>query len=236
MARELVEESTWRALGAVEGLRRGEGKETRPVPPCPRTRSTRFNRLSRLQSGPGSKSNCGLAAQARSAKCGPVTSGGEDPDLPAAVAGLCHVYRPASHKLEHHDRDRLVLLGPQAVAIVDPWLRPAEPEAHLFSPAEARAWYFARRRASAETPRRKLTRKQDPKRRPTGCYTVTAYGKAISRAIDKATQTPRTPVVWTRNEKYIIARHFLPILPATPQAGCGPRHYAVIRLVYTRPC
>ena len=45
------------------------------------------------------------------------------------------VYMPASHKTEHHDRDRVVYIGPQAQEILRPYLqRPAD--AYCFSPAE----------------------------------------------------------------------------------------------------
>ena len=35
--------------------------------------------------------------------------------------GKIWVYRPESHKTEHHSKERLIYLGPQAQAILKPW-------------------------------------------------------------------------------------------------------------------
>ena len=45
-------------------------------------------------------------------------------------------YRPAEHKMEHADRERVVYLGPRAQAVMRPWLRLVLEE-YLFSPREA---------------------------------------------------------------------------------------------------
>ena len=151
-------------------------------------------------------------------------------DLPPAVAGLCQVYRPSSHKLEHHDRNRLVLLGPQAVAVVAPWLRPAQPDAFLFSPVEARTWYFAKY-GHGPKPRGELTKKKVSELRPTCRYTVTAYGKAISRAIDKVNRQREEDAAETGIAPVL---RFVPRLasePTTPQC----RH-AVAGKVRDRDC
>ncbi len=45
-------------------------------------------------------------------------------------------YIPGSHKTEHHDRPRVIFLGPKAQHILLPYLlRPAD--AYCFSPREA---------------------------------------------------------------------------------------------------
>jgi hypothetical protein len=110
--------------------------------------------------------------------------------IPKEVAGLCWIYIPDSHKTEDHGKDRTVLLGPQAQEILEPWLRPDAPEAFLFSPAEARAWFDARRRANRKTPmtpsQRKRTRKANPKRAPGDCYPEHAYATAIGKACRRA--------------------------------------------------
>lgn len=48
-------------------------------------------------------------------------------------SGPVWIYRPASHKTEHHGRDRVIALGPQAQAVLGPWLDRAPPEAYVFS-------------------------------------------------------------------------------------------------------
>jgi integrase len=48
------------------------------------------------------------------------------------------VYRPASHKTEHHDKDRVIVLGPKAQEIVQPFIdRRVKLSEFVFLPAEA---------------------------------------------------------------------------------------------------
>ena len=37
--------------------------------------------------------------------------------------GSIWVYRPASHKTQHHSRDRIIYLGPQAQQVIKPFLK-----------------------------------------------------------------------------------------------------------------
>ena len=46
------------------------------------------------------------------------------------------VYRPGSHKTEHHGRDRVIVLGPRAQKVLRPWLD-RDPDMNCFRPAEA---------------------------------------------------------------------------------------------------
>lgn len=45
-------------------------------------------------------------------------------------------YKPGSHKTEHHERDRVILIGPQAQAILAPYLEYRKPELTVFDPRE----------------------------------------------------------------------------------------------------
>ena len=54
-------------------------------------------------------------------------------------------YRPATHKTEHHGRDKVIVLGPQAQAVLRPWLD-RDPAAYCFRPAESAVWSRERRR------------------------------------------------------------------------------------------
>ena len=111
----------------------------------------------------------------------------DDPELPAEVRGLCWTYRPHSHKTEHHDKSRLILLGPHAQAIIDPWLRPDDPEAYLFNPAEARNWWKRKRRSQATQPR--ATDLADDSL-PGDHYTIYSYALAVRRACERAFGMP----------------------------------------------
>lgn len=59
--------------------------------------------------------------------------------------------RPESHKTEHHDKDRLVFIGPRAQEIVREYLT-MDLQAFLFSPRDAKAEFQAERRRNRRTP------------------------------------------------------------------------------------
>ena len=46
------------------------------------------------------------------------------------------MYVPQRHKTKHHEKKREVLLGPRACELLQAWLK-SDPEAYLFSPADA---------------------------------------------------------------------------------------------------
>jgi integrase len=95
------------------------------------------------------------------------------------VAPDCWLYRPGSdagpqgrHKNAWRGQTRVIAMGPRAIAILMPWLRPGEPAAHLFSPKRAMAAFRASQRTR-------------PKRRPGDCYTRTGYPAAVRRACER---------------------------------------------------
>jgi integrase len=65
-------------------------------------------------------------------------------------SGPVWVYTPASHKTEHHGRERRVYLGPKGQEVLRPWLR-ADASACLFQPCEAMAEWRAARRAARKS-------------------------------------------------------------------------------------
>ncbi|MEO0531929.1 MAG: hypothetical protein AAF266_15345 [Planctomycetota bacterium] len=62
-------------------------------------------------------------------------------------------YRPASHKTEHHGRDRVVFIGPRAQAVLEPYLQ-REPTQPCFRPCDSEA---QRRRVQHENRRTPLS-------------------------------------------------------------------------------
>jgi integrase len=86
------------------------------------------------------------------------------------------VYRPESHKTEHHGRERVI--GPRAQEVLAPWLERG-PEVHCFYPAEVVAERGTPDRGHAARP------KAD------GKYTRHSYRVAIARACDRAFPHPR---------------------------------------------
>lgn len=168
VSREIVSASTWQALTAVDGLRKGEATEHPPVECVPAADVAAVEgrvlppvwAMVQLQLATGMRP--GEVAMMRTRD---VTASGE-----------CWIYQPSSHKTEHHERTRVILLGPRAQEILRAWLRPAAPDAYLFSPREAVT--FAKRRISQKA-KQAVTVFGKPLR---ARYSVRAYSKAIDRA------------------------------------------------------
>jgi integrase len=105
-------------------------------------------------------------------------------------------YRPESHKTEHHGRERRVYLGPQALAILKPFLD-RDPEAYCFSPAESVAWHREEKRRLRKSPlwkshlaRYDRTRKRKPRHTPGDQFNVCSYNRAIQRGCEVAFGMP----------------------------------------------
>lgn len=104
-------------------------------------------------------------------------------------SGAVWVYRPETHKTEHHGHERKIYLGPKAQEILREWLCD-EPAAFLFSPKEELEERSRERRAGRKTKvqpsqaRRK--RKKSPKKAPGDHYEVRSYNRAIARGCQKA--------------------------------------------------
>lgn len=185
---ELVPSGIFEALMAVEGLHKGrtaapEREKVRPVPdevieqvlPHLPPVVAAMVRLQRLT---------GMRAQEVVAMRGDEIDR-SDPD--------CWSYRPGRHKTEHHDRDRVVFLGPRARGILAPFLLAAG-GGLLFSPERSEADRNAERREQrrvklwpSHTRRKRQAR---PKRQPGECYTRDSYRRAIERACSAAFPHP----------------------------------------------
>lgn len=104
-------------------------------------------------------------------------------------------YRPASHKTQHHDMERIIFIGPKAQEVLRPYLsRPAD--AYCFSPAESEKRRLAALH-STRTTRPSCgnspgsNRKSGPKRRAKDRYTQDAYNRAIQRACEVTFGMPK---------------------------------------------
>lgn len=103
-------------------------------------------------------------------------------------SGEIWVYRPASHKTEHHGHARTIYIGPQAQQVLLPYLL-READARCFSPADSERKRRAQQRAARRTrvqPSQANRRQQNPMRRIGAAYNKDAYASAIARACDKA--------------------------------------------------
>jgi integrase len=97
-------------------------------------------------------------------------------------------YVPASHKMEHRDRPRVIFIGPKARAVLAPYLLRAA-DAYCFSPDDTDRRRKAKLRAKRATPVQpsQVDRSTpNPKRKPGQRYNKNSYGCAIRRACAKA--------------------------------------------------
>ncbi len=103
-------------------------------------------------------------------------------------SGDVWVYRPFTHKTEHHGKILTKAIGPRAQAILAPYLlRKADtPEAFLFSPADMVRLHHAELREKRKTkvqPSQRSRKKAAPQSLPKEYYTNDAYNQAVERAI-----------------------------------------------------
>ena len=185
VGREMVPETVWRALLAIEGLRIGEAIERPPV------RAVSDERIAAIEHFVTPQIWAMVNLQIWSA-CRP----GEACIIRAIdinMQGNIWEYRPHSHKGEHHGKERVIYLGPHAQEIIKPWLT-TDLHAYLFSPKEGRAWAQAQRAKNRRTPKpkkeRKFQRKSQPQRAPGERYNVHAYDHAICRGCELAFGMP----------------------------------------------
>jgi integrase len=127
------------------------------------------------------------------------------------MSGRIWIYTPATHKTEHHDRDRKVYLGPAAQALLRPWLR-ADRTAFLFQPREAVAEMRERRRRNRRTPPaaspKARRNRQTPKKAPGHRYTADSYREAVIKACAKAAVPAWHPNQLRHNAATMLRKEF----------------------------
>jgi integrase len=179
---ELIPVAVWQSLLTVRGLQQGRTKarETAPIGPVadavidatlplvlpPVAALIRLQRLTGMRSGEA------------------VLMRACDIDM----SGPVWIFKPAHHKLAHKGRPRVVALGPQAIAIIRPFLT-LDLQAYLFSPrralADKRAALRAKRRTRVQASQQNR-RLADPSKVPGQRYTPGSYSAAIRQACKKA--------------------------------------------------
>jgi integrase len=108
------------------------------------------------------------------------------------------VYRPTEHKTKGHGKDRAIPLGPQAQALLGPWLK-ADPDAPLFSPRESRAHFDANRPHGANS--------TEKRREQWRCYWRKGH---------KRSSTPH------EKERYSVRSYYNSVQKACKRAGVPP--------------
>lgn len=103
-------------------------------------------------------------------------------------------YIPFTHKTEHQEIDKVILLGPRAQAVLEPWLDRDE-TSYLFSPKEvSEAGLAARRKDGNGKGNLKTHRKRKVGSRiPRDHYDDESYAQAVERACKRAKVPKWTP-------------------------------------------
>ena len=182
VAQELVAESCWRRLRAVEALRIGQtaAPEKEPIGPV----DIAVVRATSKELTPVLKAMIRIH----------VATGMRPSELcrirPRDIdrSGDVWVYRPKKHKNANRGKLKAVpLIGDAREAIIDYLAR--DPDAYCFSPAESMAWHRARQRANRKTkvqPSQVSRANGNPRKQPGECFTSTSYRQSIQRAAKRA--------------------------------------------------
>jgi integrase len=105
-----------------------------------------------------------------------------------APDGDVWIYRPAQHKNAWRGRNRTIVLGPRAIAVIQPFLQD-EPDFYLFSPQRSTAAFHEGRRIGRQskvTPSELRSRAPEPGKCRNRKYDRRTYRQAIVRACDAA--------------------------------------------------
>jgi integrase len=184
VAQEIVPETTYRALTAVSGLRRGRTAAPESAPVQPADDATVDATLPYL-----SPTVADMVRFQRLTGCRPGEVVLVRP-MDVDTSGDVWLFVPESHKTEHHGRQRVIVIGPQAQDILRKYL--LRPEAMFcFCPRETEKRRLALRHENRKTPlkwgnRPGTNRKRQPKRTAGERYTSRSYSQAIRRGVDKA--------------------------------------------------
>jgi integrase len=96
------------------------------------------------------------------------------------------LYRPASHKTEHHGLSREVFIGPKAQAVLAPFLL-RDAESFVFDPREAALALRRKRREQAKDPKIRASKKRFRIPQRIGHrYTRNSYHNAIFKACQRS--------------------------------------------------
>lgn len=189
VAEQLVPAATHDALRAVAGLRKGKTKARETAPVAPVTDEIVNATLEQLPDVVADMVRLQRFTAMRPAEVCMVRPGDID------RSGEIWQYRPESHKTEHHGRERIILIGPNAQEVLLRYLA-RDPSMYCFRPADSEAKRRSEAHANRRTPlscgnRPGTNRKRKPQRTARECYSAASYRRAIHRACDKAFPHPQ---------------------------------------------
>lgn len=187
---ELVRPDMYHGLMAVSGLRKGRSEAREPDPVLPINDATVQATLPHL-----SPVVADMIRFQRLTGCRPQDVCNLRPCV-VDMTGDVWLYRPETHKTEHHDRDRVIPIGPKGQDILRKYLLRSK-ETHCFRPVDSEKNRREASHANRSTPlsygnRPGTNRKRKPRRVAGERYTTDSYRRAIHRACDIAFPPPES--------------------------------------------
>jgi integrase len=185
VSKELIPASVHQALSTVDGLRKGRSEAPESPPVTPVAVATLEATLVHLPSVVASMARLQLLTGMRPGEVCILRPCGID------RSGDTWLYRPGSHKTEHHGRERVVPIGPKGQEILLRYLV-RDASMYCFRPIDSVAKRYAGSRSTRRTPPSpSRRRKSNPQRAAGECYTTCSYRRAINRACDKTVPPPK---------------------------------------------
>lgn len=183
--REMLPVTIWQSLCAVSGLSRGRSAAKESTLVMPVDDGTVSDTLPHLSSVLADMVRLQLLTGMRP---GEVCSL-RPCDVTRGTNGIW-TYRPASHKTEHHGRERRIFIGPQGQDVLRHYLD-RDAEEFCFSPRESESVRSAGRRQNRKSPMTPSQAARQPKARQIrDRYTKNTYNRAIQRACEQAFDMP----------------------------------------------
>lgn len=206
VSRQLVSESVYNSLTTVDGLRKGRClvRESPPVRPvADATIEATLTHLTRTVAD--------MVRFQRFTGCRPAELCIMRPcDIDRT--GDVWTYRPESHKTDHLEKQRVVLIGPQAQAILLRYLA-RDAAAYCFRPVDSEAKRRADQHEARTTPmscgnRPGRNRKRRPKRAPGERYDANSYRRAIERACDRRAMEAAKGLPFEARDRESVSRWY----------------------------
>ena len=183
-AEELISASIPQALAMVAGLRQGRTKAREMAPVAPVDDSTVEATLPHLPPIVADMVRLQRLTGARPAEVCMLRPCDVD------RSGEIWLYRPDSHKTEHHGKSRVILVGPKGQVVLLKYLT-RDAVTHCFRPIDSEKKRRSAAHKARTTPlscgnRPGSNRTRKPKRSAGDSYSTASYRRAIHRASDKA--------------------------------------------------
>lgn len=178
---EMVGGPCWQSLAAVESLKKGRTTAPESPPVLPASEASIAAVLPVISLVLADVIRLQLLTAARPGEA----LGLRGCDL--VRADEVWLWKPPSHKTQHHDKDRTLFVGPKGQSLLAPYLDRLG-ESYLFSPRDSMAQFRARQRVARKTrvqPSQKDRSKGSVRKQPGERYRRESYARAISLACEK---------------------------------------------------